>query len=186
MSDFTRTIPQEVVTEKSPQSARFFPVPSFDYVTENQDRFNVDDFRGKIVLIHFWATWCAPCVTELPRLIRFAKDHQDYVHVIAVSSDRDAQAKIRFLKKIDAPRHLENLHFAHDPQGAITRDLFQTTYLPETIVVDQNGSMVDKIVGDADWQSPDVARRITGLFMPQDKIKNDKPAQSDQTDPQDP
>lgn len=186
--DFTSHIPSHPIqTDTKPTShTRNFYVPDFSYTTHENKTFHIKDHRGRVVLIHFWASWCAPCVTELPRLIEFGKNHKNDVIILAISSDRELRNEQRFLKKIKAPASNSFIHFISDPKGEITRNLFQTTYLPETILVDPQGVMADKIVGDADWENEGVIRRVTDLFMPHNQIENNKDHKPDKTQAQNP
>jgi thiol-disulfide isomerase/thioredoxin len=120
------------------------------------------DLRGKVVLLNFWASWCAPCVIEFPKLRDLANDYPDQLVVLAVSSDR-TQAEIdRFLKKagiVPTP----NLIIALDAEKHISQDLFQTIRLPETFIIAPDGRMVKKVIGDTDWTGAAMRAYLTGL-----------------------
>ncbi len=138
-------------------------LPDFQFTTLDGKTHNISDFHGKIVLLNFWATWCPPCVVEFPKLVELSSNHRDVV-LIALSNDLSIAPIEKFIarqepqiqKKIATPSVL----IAKDNKGKITADLFQTYRLPETIIIDKNGKMVKKIVGDTDWES----KAITSLL----------------------
>ena len=104
------------------------------------------DHRGKVVLVHFWATWCPPCVEEIPTLEQFSQQvaGTDIV-VLAISVDENADALKTFLEK-------NSLHFPvlRDPGGK-TAGSYGTTKFPETYVVGRDGLVRYKVIGPMDW-----------------------------------
>ena len=108
------------------------------------------DLRGKVVVVNFWATWCPPCVDELPSLVAMQARMKDKVTVFAVSMDDDEEAYRQFL--ID---HKVDLLTVRDPsrQSAL---LYGTVKYPESYVVDPNGVVRRKYVGPVDWTRPEV------------------------------
>jgi len=109
------------------------------------------DFRGKPVLVNLWATWCAPCVKELPTLDRAAEK----VRVVAISQDMDGAAKVRpFL----AQRKLARVEPYLDPKLALGTAF--AANLPVTILYDAGGREVWRRAGDFDWSSPEAAKAI--------------------------
>ena len=127
------------------------PAPDFSFkVLGSTTQQNLSDFKGKIVLLNFWASWCAPCVIEFPKLRALAETHKDTLVVLALSADTEADAVDRFLKKIKH-KNQDNFLIVHDANKMISQDLFQTIRLPETIIIDRDGQMVRKVAGDTDW-----------------------------------
>lgn len=110
---------------------------------------NLEQYRGKVVLLSFWATWCAPCVAELPSLERLqAKFSSDKFSVIALSIDHGGAEKVGlFLKQ----HGLENLD-ALDPGGETLRAL-HANGLPRTYLLDRQGRIIGSLTGPADWDS---------------------------------
>ncbi len=117
------------------------------------------DFKGKPVLINLWATWCEPCVAEMPSL---AKLQQEYASqglvVIALSEDDSLQRAIDFYKK----KNLTTLTPYFDKGHAIWTAL-QARGVPTTVLVTKNGDMVQRIEGPVDWQSPQVRSLINEI-----------------------
>lgn len=134
-------------------------IPNFALNSLDGKTYHLNDFGGKIVLMNFWATWCAPCVVEFPKLLKLAKAHPDMV-VVLLSSDIGKQNIENFMARqqadIQAFAKLPNVIIAKDQRSAITAGIFQTYKLPETVILDQNGRFVRKIVGDIDWLAPDI------------------------------
>jgi len=117
-------------------------VPDFSFKTIDGDLYDLSDFSDKTVLIHFWASWCAPCVVEFPDLIQLAEKRKN-VTVLAFSSDRTRSAIDRFLKW-DLP---DNFKIIHDEEQSITEDKFGVFRLPETYIFNPNLLLDDHIVG---------------------------------------
>ena len=102
----------------------------------------LSNYRGKVVLVNLWATWCPPCVAELPILDRIAAQYRDQgLVVLGVAGDDNPQAVRDFLAK--SPVKFEVLF---DPDGAIGTQYGITGY-PETFFVDRQGRLRDKIIG---------------------------------------
>lgn len=135
-------------------------VPAFEFTDINGKTHHIDDFKGKVTLINFWATWCAPCVVEFPKLIQLAKDHPDTV-IIALSSDIKDEKITDFIKKI--PTVPDNFIIARDVKRKITTDIFQTFKLPETLIISPSGTISKKIVGDTDWGGQEIQNLLSSL-----------------------
>ena len=119
------------------------------------------DFHGVPVLVNLWATWCAPCVQELPTLNRLALAHNEEgtLGVIAVSQDMGDQAKVvAFLDKLRA----DALGAYQDPKMALSSAL-GANVMPTTILYDSDGREVWRYVGDLDWSSAEAARLLGEL-----------------------
>lgn len=142
------------------ESSQTETVPDFSFTDLNGNHHSITDFRGKTVVINFWATWCAPCVIEFPKLLKLAKDNPDII-LIALSSDSEDGKINSFLKKNASPTR--NVLIARDEKKAITADIFNTFKLPESLIISPEGQIVKKIVGDTDWASQD----IISLLKPQ-------------------
>jgi thiol-disulfide isomerase/thioredoxin len=107
------------------------------------------DFRGKPVLLNLWATWCAPCVAEMPTLDRLAAREADRLHVLTVSQDLDGREKVEAFFAKQGYRHLETWL---DPQMALMIEL-KANILPTTIFYDSKGREQWRVVGMEDWES---------------------------------
>lgn len=148
--------PDKIATEETSQEK----LPDFSFTDISGKSHDIKDFEDQVILINFWATWCAPCVVEFPKLIQLAKDHPDIV-IVALSSDINDDKIKQFL--IKNPVSLKNFIVARDVKRKITTDLFQTYKLPETIIVSPSGKIVRKIVGDTDWGGKDIQNLLISL-----------------------
>ncbi len=101
--------------------------------------------RGKVVLVNFWATWCPPCLEEMPSLEKFARAYD--VEVLAVSVDDGWEPVEKFLGK-NTP-----FRVALD-RGAKVSQIYGTTKFPESYLVDRDGKLRLKFVGPRDWTDP--------------------------------
>jgi cytochrome c biogenesis protein CcmG, thiol:disulfide interchange protein DsbE len=124
------------------------PAPDFT-VSDGTSTVHLAQYRGKVVLLNFWATWCGPCLMELPSLLQLHHDQPNLV-ILAVSIDEDPDAYARFI----ARRHVD-LITVRDPSQSAAK-LFNTEMWPETYVIDRNGVIRSKFVGAQDWSSPEI------------------------------
>ncbi len=112
------------------------------------------DFAGRFVLVHFWATWCAPCITELPSLeaLQRRQSEKDFV-ILAVSTDRADTARVeRFTRELG----LERVRIYHDRLG-LTSNAFNVRSLPSSFLVNPDGRLVGRLDHAADWTSGEAA-----------------------------
>ena len=111
----------------------------------------LSDWKGRVVLVNLWATWCAPCRKEMPDLAKLQKElGSDQFEVVAISVDRKgAEASSAFLKETGA----DNLKLYVEPTTKIVSEL-QSAGLPATILVDRQGREIGRLLGPADWASP--------------------------------
>ena len=122
------------------------------FTVQDSDRsVTLSQFKGQVVVLNFWATWCPPCVEELPSLVQMQQRMKSRgVTVLAVSVDADENAYRRFLKD-----HNVNLLSVRDPDQK-SAGLYGTFKFPETYIVDRNGVVRRKFIGAVDWTEPEV------------------------------
>lgn len=136
--------------EKFEPAANPAPAPATAFTIEDGSKRTLADFRGKIVLLNFWATWCGPCVREMPSLERLhnALGGKDFT-VIALSEDRKGWEKIApFQKEIG----LTTLPLFHDT-GSKMMFAAKTRGLPTTILIGRDGNELGRLTGPAEWDS---------------------------------
>ena len=107
--------------------------------------------RGQVVVLNFWATWCPPCVAEMPSLERLHRAlGPEGLAVVTVSTDEDEAELQRFVRE----RSL-TIPVLKDPGGRVAASLYRTTGYPESFVLDREGKVVEHVVGPAEWDSPE-------------------------------
>lgn len=137
------------------------PAPNASFVDPDGGEISLADFRGTPVLVNLWATWCAPCVKELPTLNALAKTHDrdGALGVIAVSQDMGPQGSVEaFLAKLK----VDDLGAYHDPKMALSGAL-NAQVMPTTILYDAQGREVWRYVGDLDWTGPEAAKLLADI-----------------------
>ena len=129
-----------------------------DFTVKDDARaVSLHDLKGKIVVLNFWATWCPPCVEEMPSLVALQSKMKDQITVLAVSVDVDEGAYKKFLKD-----HGVNLLTVRDPDQK-SNTLYGTFKYPETYVIDRSGVVRRKFIGPVDWTSPDIVQYLSKL-----------------------
>lgn len=123
--------------------------PDFS-LTDSDRTVRLSQFRGKPILLNFWATWCPPCVEEVPALVALQKQMGDKVVILAVSADEDEEAYKKFTQK-----HMPGLLTIRDGKQQSNR-LYGTFAFPETYVIDREGVIRRKFIGAVDWTSPEI------------------------------
>jgi cytochrome c biogenesis protein CcmG/thiol:disulfide interchange protein DsbE len=127
-------------------------------VQDSQNKVALSQLHGQVVVLNFWATWCAPCVEEIPSLIEMQRRMKTKgVTVLAVSVDVDESAYKQFVKD-----HNVNVMTVRDPSGK-SNGLYGTFKFPETYVIDRNGVMRRKFIGAVDWTQPEITEFLSKL-----------------------
>jgi peroxiredoxin len=127
-------------------------------VQDTDHKITLSQFRGQIIVLNFWATWCPPCVEETPSLVEMQTRMKDKgVTVLAVSIDVDDAAYHKFLKDY----HVNMVTVRDERQKAA--QLYGTHGWPETYIIDRNGVVRRKFIGPVDWNSPEITDFLTKL-----------------------
>ena len=120
-------------------------------VRDSEHAVSLSQLKGRVVVLNFWATWCPPCIEEMPSLVRMQQRMQAKgVTVLAVSVDVDDSNYRRFLKD-----HNVSLLSVRDPNQK-SNALYGTFKFPETYIIDRNGVMRRKFIGAVDWTEPEI------------------------------
>lgn len=136
------------------------PAPEFRLSSLDGKAVDLSSLRGKVVMVHFWATWCPPCVEELPTLERLYRTHfgKD-LEILAVSVDEGgAGAVVPFMQK-----NRFALPILLNPDQSVSRS-YGTFKFPETYLVDREGVVRKKVIGAVDWMSPTAQEIIQALL----------------------
>lgn len=123
-------------------------IPNFTLPDLNGHPVSFEAFKGKLVLVNIWATWCAPCVKEFPSLKGLVEKFNGELVVLAISHDRnkeDIESFVRAFGKIP-----ENFILLWDQEKAVDK-IFGTEALPETYIVSPQGKLLRKVAGDTTW-----------------------------------
>jgi cytochrome c biogenesis protein CcmG, thiol:disulfide interchange protein DsbE len=135
--------------------------PKFDLPLVAGGTTNLGDYRGRVTVINFWATWCPPCVEEAPSLEKFATEVRPQgVEVLGVSVDQDTAA----LQKFIAEQHV-TYPIARDPLQTLAWR-YGTYKYPETYILDRGGRLAEKIIGPMDWTDPRMIEFVRELANP--------------------
>ena len=144
--------------------------PDFTAQTLEGDSRRFSEFKGKVILLNFWASWCGPCIAEMPALQRLHDKLKDRgFSVVAVGVDDEIAALDEFRRKfgLSFPILVDN--------AGVTKRLYKNTGVPESFVIDAAGkiqlfldpddnSPVTRMSGPREWDSPNVVSRITSLL----------------------
>jgi thiol-disulfide isomerase/thioredoxin len=136
-------------------------LPEIKYLDGSGNETDLSALKGRVVVLNLWATWCAPCRTEMPSLDRLqAKYPKDQVLVLALSVDRAAPEKVQqFMDEIGVQR----LEVGRDPTVKAAR-LLNAPGLPATILIDKNGLEVGRLLGIAEWDGPAALALVDSLL----------------------
>lgn len=119
-------------------------------------RFRFEDTRGEVVLLNLWATWCPPCIAEMPSIQKLHDDYKDRINILLVSSEKQEVVK-EYLQK-----HKYDLN-SYQPLTEIP-ELLQSRSIPRTFLIDRKGNIVINKSGAADWNSEKVRQQIDNLL----------------------
>jgi peroxiredoxin len=132
--------------------------PAPDFTVKDAERtVSLHDLKGKVVVLNFWATWCPPCVQEMPSLVALQGRMKDQITVLAVSLDADAGAYRKFIKD-----HNIALLTVRDPDQK-SNTLYGTFKFPETYIIDRQGNIRRKFIGAINWNDPEIEQYLRGL-----------------------
>lgn len=127
-------------------------------VQDSERQISLSQFRGQVVVLNFWASWCAPCISETPSLVSMQRQlHDKGVVVVAISEDEDEAAYRRFIKNYGIA-----FVTVRDPSQRI-KHLYGTVQIPETYIIDRDGMLRRKFVYAVDWNSPEVVQFLLSL-----------------------
>lgn len=125
-------------------------------LNDGEHAVDLNRFHGRVVILNFWASWCAPCLEELPSLEQLQRD-MPQVQIVAVSTDDNAAAYERFLKE-----HSVSLLTVRDGEQR-SNGMYGTVRFPETYVIDKNGMIRRKFIGPQEWTSPEIVSYLKKL-----------------------
>ena len=131
------------------------PAPQFT-VTDASKTIRLADYHGKVVVLNFWASWCAPCLEEFPSLIQLQRQDPNLT-VLAVSFNDDEAAYRTYITE----NHIDLLTVYDATQKSNLA--YGTLRPPETYIIDRNGVIRRKFIGPVDWTAPEIVTFLKGL-----------------------
>ncbi len=133
--------------------------PSFELAGDGGSGARLEDYRGKYVLLNFWATWCAPCVEEVPSLNSLQREFEaNGLVVLGVSVDENKEAYDQFLENFDV-----TFPTVRDPEMGVA-SLYGTNIYPESYLIDRDGMVVRKYIGPENWMRPEIVNYFRSLL----------------------
>lgn len=137
-------------------------LPNFTGTTWDARELSLADLAGKVVIVNFWASWCAPCIEELPSLIKLVEKYQGRIRLVAVSGDTEKKDIEIFLKSFPGLIN-PNVDLIWDQDHKIMKT-FGVERLPESFVAKANLKLAKKIVGTINWFTPDSIEYMDALL----------------------
>ena len=133
--------------------------PDLSVTADNGHTVSLNSFGGKVLVLNFWATWCATCMEELPSLDQFQRElASSGVVVLGVSVDKDEKAYKRFLSRV-------NVAFltTRDPDNKINAE-YGTFKFPETYIINRDGKVLSKIISATNWTDDKMMTYVKSLL----------------------
>lgn len=138
------------------------PATSAIFHDEHGNEISFSDFKGKVILVNFWATWCAPCIKEMPDLNELQKSiGGENFEVVLISENLDGiESSLQFLKD----NKITNLNTFIDVNRNVARTL-KANALPTSFIINADGFEVGKLIGPAEWNSGDAKALINYIIL---------------------
>jgi thiol-disulfide isomerase/thioredoxin len=138
------------------------PLKVIEFSDDEKAIHNLNEFKGKVVLINFWATWCKPCVNEMPALVQLAKNLEGQnVVMVPISIDFGGMPVV---KDFYSQYHITNLPLYVDDKGKSFKAA-ELKALPTTLIVNKSGMEAARIMGEIDWTSKEVEDYLIKLSI---------------------
>jgi cytochrome c biogenesis protein CcmG/thiol:disulfide interchange protein DsbE len=133
--------------------------PNFSIAVDNGKTITARDYGGKLLLLNFWATWCPPCVEEVPGLNELARQlGPKGLVILGVSQDKDENAYKQFIA-----RYQVGFLTARQPSEDIQLN-YGTIQIPESYLINQDGKVVEKFISSQPWASPQMIQHVQSLL----------------------
>ncbi len=135
--------------------------PNFFSENLSDGSIGLEDYKGKIVLLNFWAAWCMPCRAEMPGMETLWQKYKEQgLVVVAVSVDEGSRGQVEtFSKLLDL-----SFPILLDPESKV-RNLYKVSHMPTSFLIDRNGKIISRIVGTEEWTSPEAVQLVEKLLF---------------------
>jgi thiol-disulfide isomerase/thioredoxin len=144
------------------------PAPALSFVDLAGNTVSLSEFAGKVVLVNLWATWCEPCLREMPSLERMQSHLGDRITVVAISEDRGGGKAVEpFIGKLG----LKLVKTYLDPKSGAER-AFEVQGLPTSFLIDRQGRVLGRVEGAAEWDSPKLLETLKSFLGDEEIIKS--------------
>jgi thiol-disulfide isomerase/thioredoxin len=137
-------------------------LPDFSSMDINGEKVVFNNNFNKLKIVNFWASWCEPCIAEVPSLIELVKSFPDQIEVFAISGDNSIDDVNAFLKAFPGMKN-KNIHIILDQQQKIM-NLYGTDRLPESFISDKKGRLVKKVIGSINWHTKESESFVQGIL----------------------
>jgi thiol-disulfide isomerase/thioredoxin len=143
------------------------PAPAISFADLSGNTVSLSEFAGKIILVNLWATWCEPCLREMPSLERMQSRLGDKITVLAISEDRGGSKIVEpFIGKLG----LKSIKTYLDPKSGVER-AFEVQGLPTSFLIDREGRVLGRVEGAAEWDSPKLLETLRSFLGSEAVIK---------------
>ena len=150
-------VPDFVPVIEQVSNENYKAAPDLPFSTMAGKEYTLYELKQPVILLHYWASWCASCIVEFPDLLEMVAKGNGAIALVAISIDDDRSDLDRFMVKINkkSPQYVDNknVYWVHDVDKSLSLKAFNIGRVPETIVVGSGNLMVDKLVGETDWRS---------------------------------
>ncbi|WP_413577480.1 TlpA family protein disulfide reductase [Bdellovibrio sp. HCB290] len=159
---FMSRVEQSPATISSVDKMETEGAPNFTSKSLDGQAFELHSMKGKVVILNFWASWCGPCVEEVPSLIKLVNEFKGDVQLIAVSGDSNEEDIHVFLKSFPELKGA-NIKIVYDQDRSLMK-MFDVSRLPESLVLNKDLKLVKKLVGSIDWHTKDSVEYMRSLL----------------------
>ena len=135
-------------------------VPDFELERLDGTRLKLSDYKGKIIIVNFWASWCNPCVEEFPSMVKLAQAMSNDVQIIAISTDDDKKDIATFAKLFNLLQ--KGFEIVWD-KSQLVRKSYEVDKIPESFLVNRDMKLIRKVLGVEDWASPSALEYFKSL-----------------------
>ena len=145
----------------TPSTARVgLPAPNIELTDSYNNKLKLSELKGSVVFVNFWATWCPPCIDEMPSIERLSRNlaGNSKFKMVTILYNDDMNKVLGYMKEMNYtfPVYL-------DSEGDAA-EKFGITGVPETFIIDKNGILRNKVVGPSEWDSPYVIEELSKLM----------------------